>query len=519
MSDKTAITVKKYEPERTRLSVLELDCAAARAFFLKAESYCNLDLPPYIRFDELIDGVHKVLDGKDLSDLSSKPRYHDDVNHTILHNKDGKFSWRPFQLIHPALYVSLVHHLTDKDAWQLVRDRFKAFSANLDINCLSLPVVSLTEEKDKAGQINHWWHAVEQHSIELSLDYQYLLETDITDCYGAIYTHSIAWALHTKPTAKEKRNEKRNEKALLGNHIDWHIQDMRNGQTNGIPQGSVLMDFIAEMVLGLADLELSEKIKKAGIENYSILRYRDDYRIFVNNPQHGERIIKFLTDVTIDLGLKLNPGKTKASSEVVLASIKADKLAWICRKHSEPGLQKHLFIILDHAHAYPNAGSLVVALGEFHKRLTRTKALNQVMPLIAIVADIAYRNPRTYAICAAILSKLMSHLESADKKRAVTEKIKARFEQIPNTGHMQIWIQRLMYPLSYEISYEEPICKLVAGNIVALWNCDWISSPMLKSAICKKDIIDRKKLADMEPVIPVKEIELFLSNSLYVGST
>ena len=186
MSDEIAITANNHAPERTRLSVLELDCAAAQAFFLKEESYCNLDLPPYIRFDALIDGVHKELDGKKLSSLSSGPRDHDDVNYTILHNKDGKYAWRPFQLIHPALYVSLVHHLTEEAAWQLVRDRFKAFAANSKISCLSLPVISLTEEKDKAGQINHWWHAVEQHSIELSLDYQYLFETDITDCYGSI---------------------------------------------------------------------------------------------------------------------------------------------------------------------------------------------------------------------------------------------------------------------------------------------------------------------------------------------
>jgi hypothetical protein len=141
------------------------------------------------------------------------------------------------------------------------------------------------------------------------------------------------------------------------------------------------------------------------------------------------------------------------------------------------------------------------------------------MPLIAIVVDIAYRNPRTYAICAAILSKLTSHLESADEKRDVIEKIKARFEKIPNTGHMQIWIQRLTYPLSQDISYEEPICKLVAGDARALWNCDWISSPKLKGAISKADIINREKLAHMEPVIPVDEIELFLSKALYGGST
>jgi RNA-directed DNA polymerase len=517
VSDEIAITANNHAPERTRLSVLELDCAAAQAFFLKEESYCNLDLPPYIRFDALIDGVHKELNGKKLSSLSSGPRDHDDVNYTILHNKDGKYAWRPFQLINPALYVSLVHHLTEEAAWQLVRDRFKAFATNSKISCLSLPVISLTEEKDKAGQINHWWHAVEQHSIELSLDYQYLFETDITDCYGSIYTHSIAWALHTKPTAKDKEN--RNDKTLLGNQIDSHIQDMRYGQTNGIPQGSVLMDFIAEMVLGLADLELSEKIEAAGIEKYRILRYRDDYRIFVHNPQEGECIIKFLTEVTIGLGLKLNPGKTKASSEVVRASIKSDKLAWMCRKQSERSLQKHLFIIHDHAHAHPNAGSLAVALVDFHKRLSRQKKLlKQVMPLIAIVADIAYRNPRTYAVCAVIIGKLLSYLESTGEKLAVTEKIKARFEQIPNTGHLQIWIQRLTHPLSQEIAYEEPICKLVAGGTVALWNCKWINDKKLKKAISQADIIDLEKLAGMEPVPPVSEIELFLSKALYGGS-
>jgi len=117
------------------------------------------------------------------------------------------------------------------------------------------------------------------------------------------------WALHTKSEAKKKEN--RTDLKLIGNQIDKHIQDMRHGQTNGIPQGSVLMDFIAEMVLGYADLELSGEIETVGISDYLILRYRDDYRIFVNNPRDGEQIVKLLTEVTISLGLKLNPSKLK----------------------------------------------------------------------------------------------------------------------------------------------------------------------------------------------------------------
>jgi hypothetical protein len=37
---------------------------------------------------------------------------------------------------------------------------------------------------------------------------------------------------------------------------------MRHGQTNGIPQGSVLMDFIAEMVLGYADTLITKKTER-----------------------------------------------------------------------------------------------------------------------------------------------------------------------------------------------------------------------------------------------------------------
>ncbi|QDJ13846.1 hypothetical protein CEP45_08415 [Mergibacter septicus] len=60
------------------------------------------------------------------------------------------------------------------------------------------------------------------------------------------------------------------------------------GQTNGIPQGSVLMDFIAELVLGYCDEILEEKLSERRIDNYFIIRYRDDYRVFTNSKEDAE---------------------------------------------------------------------------------------------------------------------------------------------------------------------------------------------------------------------------------------
>jgi len=489
--------------------VLELSHDEARKFFLKAESYCNIDLPPYLVFDDLIAGVDKILEDKKLSDFGKKLRDYDEINYTILNNKDGKYAWRPFQLIHPALYVSLVHRITEENNWTLICKRFEAFKENKSICCLSLPMVSLSKEKDKAEQVSHWWQEVEQKSIELSLDYEYLLETDITDCYGAIYTHSISWALHTKQEAKKREN--RNTHDLVGNVIDSHIQDMRHGQTNGIPQGSALMDFIAEMVLGYADLELSNKIHRESFSDYCILRYRDDYRIFANNPQIGEKIVKLLTETTIDLGLKLSPSKTKASNDLICASIKNDKLAWLCRKQSERSLQKHLLIIHDHAIHFPNAGSLAVALSEYYRRIVKQKTLiEKPMPLVAIVVDIAYRNPRTYSICAAILSKLLSFTEIESERQKVIEKIKKKFSQIPNTGHMQIWLQRITMSFTKDVHYDEPVCKLVTGESAHLWNNDWISSNDLKNAVDASKVISKNIIEKLEPVIPSDEVELFV---------
>src|SRR3990172_7012320 len=138
-------------PVRKNSLILELSCDEARSFFLKQESYCTIELPPYFHFNELLSGIGKVLKGKNLySLLSQRPRDFENVNHLILNNKDGRHAWRPLQLIHPVLYVSLVNRITEKEHWELICDRFAEFAKNKKIKCMSLPVESLTDGVDKA---------------------------------------------------------------------------------------------------------------------------------------------------------------------------------------------------------------------------------------------------------------------------------------------------------------------------------------------------------------------------------
>lgn len=508
MSTLTEAVAEDKGQERRR-PVIQLSGGEARAFLLKQESYCTFNLPQYFQFNDLLSGIDKVLGGKPLSDFQSdSPRNFDRVNHLILDNKDGQYAWRPLELIHPALYVSLVNKITELDHWELICQQFRRFGENDRIKCMSLPVESMTNEKDKAELVSKWWQDVEQRSIELSLDYEFLIQTDIVDCYPAIYTHSIAWALHSKPCAKTNRHNKH----MIGNIIDGHIQDMRQGQTNGISQGSVLMNLIGEMVLGYSDTELTDKIETEGIKDYQILRFRDDYRILVTNRQDGERILKCLAEVMIELGLKLNPSKTNFSNEVIRSSIKDDKLDWLFRKQRIKNLQKHLLIIHNHNTEHPNSGSLEVALNGYFKRLSGIKECERPLPLIGIVVDIAYRNPRTYPISFAILSQLFSFLDTEDDKKEVARKIKRKFSQLPNTGHMEIWLQRLSYRFAPDTDFNEPLCKLAGNDNEQIWNNGWIDSTDLLKAISANKIVHKGKLNEMTPIISVEEVELFKSD-------
>ncbi len=494
---------QRVSPSRT---IIQLSHKEANEFLLKHESYLNFSLPPYFRFDDLIGEVAQKLK-KNFSfqkHCRSASRV-EGVNYTILNNKDGKFSWRPYELIHPVLYVSLVDQMTREDSWRDIVTRFIEFAFIPRISCLSLPVESLTTETDKAEQIKHWWVEVEQKSIELSLEYRFVVHTDLVDCYAAIYTHSIAWALHTREIAKANRTDM----SLIGNVIDRHIQAMRNGQTNGIPQGSVLTDFIAEMVLGYADSELSCSIRKEGIEDYRILRYRDDYRIFVNNPLHGEIILRCLTKVMNELGLKLKPEKTKVSSEVIQTSIRDDKLDWVFRRTGDRLLQKQLLIIHDHGMKHPNSGSVRRALSEFDRRLERETKSDFPLPLISIVVDIAIRSPSAYPEAAAILSKLIEFIDDRGKERAIAVKVRDRFLALPHTGHMEMWLQRSSIKFAPDIEFAEPLCRLVCQESVPIWNDDWIDLKTLKTVVDPAKIIDRKRLEEVGRVIRNEEIRLF----------
>jgi hypothetical protein len=493
-------------------TVLDLNNEEAKAFFLKKERYCSFELPEYICFEILLQNLTQGLSGKILKENTTyiKPKDAEGVNYTLLNNKDGKFAWRPFQLIHPAIYVFLVQEITKEENWNWIKARFEAFYANDKIECHSVPVAEENDNLDRQNQIYEWWQKVEQRSLILSLEYAHLLHLDITDCYGSIYTHSIVWALHTIEEAKKPEN--RNNPNLIGVVIDKHIQDMSFGQTNGVPQGSVLMDFIAEMVLGFGDILLTEELNKLGITDYKIIRYRDDYRIFTNNPQLSSEIAKVLSDVLSKLNFKINSTKTHSTDDVVLGSLKQDKVHWIYNKRKTDNIQQWLIQLYVLGKEFPNSGSLFTETKHFldwlrlkEKSEDGLSVLNPEV-LISLLVNLAYNNPKLFELVTASLSFLIPKIESIEERRSLLIKIKDKFNQLPNTAYLNIWLQRITLKVDPSITYSGKLCEKVLDNSVQIWNSDWLN-PEIKKLLEETEIIKTEVIEKMDITLSDGELD------------
>lgn len=494
----------------TKLQDLSAD--KARDHFLKGSSYFNGDLPEYISFEPILKDASDALGGKFFPELkASDPAELSDVNYSFVTNKDGRFSWRPYELMHPAIYVSLVNLLCSDESWPHVTARIAAFDTGV-VECCSAPVISVDHQTDKAAQVRSWWQKVEQRSLVYSLEFSHVLHTDVTDCYGSLYTHSIAWALHGQGTAKAGKGNGK----LLGDKVDLHIRAGRYGQTNGISQGSILMDFVAELVLGYVDELIALKLTEA--KDFRILRYRDDYRIFTNNDTRAEEVLKVVSDALRGIGMRLGVAKTFINTNVIEGSIKPDKLAGIdlqdLGETNAKTMQKQLLRLHSFGRKYPNSGALRRLLGELHTEVVKQKEKPEDLEVqVAIATDIAVGSPLTFPAIAGILSHLIS-LEDKASKLELWNRVYEKMGRVPYNGYHEVWLQRVTKPEAVGLEYasREPLCRIVNGEEVDLWNNDWISSKNLKDALKVAKIVVKDATKTPEVVAP-EEVELFRQNA------
>lgn len=136
---------------------------------------------------------------------------------------------------------------------------------------------------------------------ERRLGMRYVLATDINRFYGSIYTHAIAWAVHTKSTAKANRTL-----SLLGNKIDYWVRMGQDQQTMGIPIGPDTSLVLAELIMHRCDDALLAKLPR--IKGY---RFIDDYELSFRTRTEAEDAYHVLETCLSEYELSLNAKKTE----------------------------------------------------------------------------------------------------------------------------------------------------------------------------------------------------------------
>lgn len=527
-------------------NILSLNHQEALDFFMKSEQFHGFELPEYFDFDVVLNYVKETIADKPYEDCLTdiSPDNLPDVNLDILLNKDGHYAVRPLILANPFLYYFLAREICCASGWEAIQNCFKAYQVPLLTSCALPVIVEKVEEFYKSTTILHWWNAMEQRSIELSLEYRYMFVTDITNCYGSINPQSIEWALLCKNTKHE--NDKN---VSLAQNVQKYLRALQHGHNIGIPQGSALFDFIAEIILGYSDLLLNEALQREKIKGgYEIIRYRDDYRVFCNDKDTLERISYILQTVLEGLNFRMNSQKTRISDSIVLDSIKSDKLYYIYNTpiFNKKGVdfdsfEKHLLFILMYGRQYPNSGQLKMLLSDIDKRIEewlkpyevevedvflesdkppvkkkesyqRRLTGGSVRALSAVATQIALDNVTVSHYALRVISRMVESLKDMKEKRDIIDKVYTKLCKQHNSDYNQLWLQNITYTQDKKrrkSPYTIRLCKLVMGNMdVPLWNNSWIKPDFVEN-MPFDSIVNQKTLELVTPVIVFRETRAY----------
>lgn len=195
---------------------------------------------------------------------------------------------RPLSIPHPMTYAKLCQSLHDN--WE------KLEYITQTENSLIIPkehndgrIIVMDYENTK--------ETIERH-IKLSFNKKFYVNTDISNFFPSIYSHSIPWALVGFDTAKKERGTEK-----WFNQIDFYQRLTKRNETNGVPIGPASSNIICESILARIDKTLND-------EDFEFIRFIDDYTAYCKTYEKAEEFIRRLSEELSKYKLLLNIKKT-----------------------------------------------------------------------------------------------------------------------------------------------------------------------------------------------------------------
>ncbi|GAA1936804.1 RNA-directed DNA polymerase [Brevibacterium antiquum] len=175
------------------------------------------------------------------------------------------------------------------------------------------------------NNINRFYSSPEFQACERK--YPHLMRADVSKCFDSIYTHSISWVTNGVRTSKRLRNK---TGKTFGGQFDHLMQYLNYAETSGIIIGPELSRIFAEIILQEIDIRIERDLASNGLTlgtHYEIMRYVDDYFVFLADPRHAELVEEILARQLASFKLHLNEQKqrhfdTPLQSHMSVAKIK-----------------------------------------------------------------------------------------------------------------------------------------------------------------------------------------------------
>lgn len=204
------------------------------------------------------------------------------------------------RLKHLRRHLSIPNPINQILLCKVIEDHWTEINQFVSSSSLSMSTPKVKIDSKRAVERAFPFDQIAVERVLRSSSSRYVLRTDVSRFYPTIYTHSIPWAIHTKPTAKANRGD-----GLYGNKLDKFARNSMDGQTIGIPIGPDSSLIIAEIIGTAIDQKLISELGQV-----KGLRYMDDFYLFFNTLSEAENALSKLHTISKEFELELNPTKT-----------------------------------------------------------------------------------------------------------------------------------------------------------------------------------------------------------------
>ncbi|WP_296507872.1 antiviral reverse transcriptase Drt4 [Rhodoferax sp.] len=251
-------------------------------------------------------------------------------------------------------------------------------------------------------------------AVQQSFGKRFRAHTDVANCFGSIYTHSLEWAIQGFEVAKASLVSS-NQPTHWSSNLDRVLRMSKRNETSGLPIGPATSSIAVEVILAAVDRELRKR-------NFSFERYIDDYAALCATYEEAQDFTRTLGKELSKYRLTLNLAKTHIAELPEPAQEKwvAELMSAATPLLREDGQISYLnsgdaFQFLDHAirlnNETPDGSVIKFAVAIVAGRVKDNAAAN----VFEFVLNLAWH----YPILLPYLEKIDARADSYDKEKLV----------------------------------------------------------------------------------------------------